>query len=855
MFASLRRQWKRFVGPSSASVSSPQRFALRFHEFRSLLKANHEVLDIIAEIQRRLEAQGNLGLDFLRSRHIEASAKVYLMIRSLNRISGDRYRQLGPILHEICGRIEAAFGEQGQASGRRMLLPLAQVEPGMEHLCGGKAANLGVALREGLPVPAGLVITTEAFRTYMKESGLGGQVRELLMLQEGDSFAARDQLEREIGERFLAHPPSPDLGGQIEQAALELALAQGAERLSFRSSAVGEDSGSSFAGLYHSELAVEPGDALKAWCQVLASLYSARAVAFRQSRGLTDFDAEMAVLVQVMVQPTVSGVIYTTDPLAGGQGPLLVSAVPGLGQSLVDGSLDPDLYEVDGAKVRPRQLGRREQCLVSGPRGLVWEPLPTGANDLPLLSELQLWRLAELGRQLQERFGCPQDVEWAIDPAGEIWILQSRPLAVLAAPHTTIETERSPLFAGGQTAQPGAAAGPVHLVRNPNDLTTFPPGAVLVARHSWPAVAALLPTASALVTEVGGIAGHLASMTREFGVPAIVGATGATGALVSGQEVTVDASACQIFAGRVEELLAQYAATVAGRGQVTAVPLWLGAVPYLVRLNLTDPQSAQFKPENCRTLHDLIRFMHEKSFQEMFRLGDEVGASGDGNARRMNVQVPFELWVVDLGGGLAEDTGPRPGPEQVVSVPGKAFLDGLTDPAVDWKNPRPVSLTGLASVMSANLLNPPQSGERAMGQRAYFIVGRDYVNFNCRVGYHFTAVDSFCGPILDDNYVSFRFHGGAATEDRRHLRARLVERILTEMGFVCEVNGDAVSAFLKKHSQEQTAQILARLGILVLFTRQMDMLMTGPQMVDWLARAFAEGNYNLDPSAGAGSGS
>lgn len=165
---------------------------------------------------------------------------------------------------------------------------------------------------------------------------------------------------------------------------------------------------------------------------------------------------------------------------------------------------------------------------------------------------------------------------------------------------------------------------------------------------------------------------------------------------------------------------------------------------------------------------------------------------------------------------------------------------------MDWNRPRPVSLKGLASVFSASLLTPPRDGKvRDMGQRAYAIVSAEYLNFNCRVGYHFTALDSFVGAQQNDNYISFRFHGGAATEDRRQLRAELIERLLTDLGFSVERTGDQVSAFLKKYPAPQMLELLEELGRLILFTRQMDMLMSGRPMVEWLAQAYAAKNYNL----------
>ena len=154
------------------------------------------------ENQQRLDEQGTLGLDFLRSRYIGASTKVYLMVRSLNRISNDRYLQLAPTFHEICRQVEALLVGGSPATARQMLITLSGVEAGMEHLCGGKAATLAVVSREGLSVPPGFVISTELFRTYMEESGLGGELRQLLMLREDNSFKSLEHLEAQIDDLY-----------------------------------------------------------------------------------------------------------------------------------------------------------------------------------------------------------------------------------------------------------------------------------------------------------------------------------------------------------------------------------------------------------------------------------------------------------------------------------------------------------------------------------------------------------------------------------------------------------------------------------------------------------------------------
>ena len=690
---------------------------MRFREFKYLLRANNEVLAIIAEIEQQLAEGGQVGLDFLRSRYIAASAKVYKMIRHLNYISGGRYPQLAGSFHRIRAEIDQILEEGGGSRSGVLVLPLAELEPGEAHMAGSKAANLAELSRAGLPVPEGFVVTTEAFRRFMEFSGLGGQLRQAVMILEGSELKEVEDFSRLLQQKILDAPLPPELEKELLAASQRLGVLGARGLISLRSSAVGEDTQSSFAGLYRSMLGVPPAEAVQAYRSVVAALYSPEAVIYRRRRGLLDQDAEMAVLVQAMVEPTASGVMYTTDPLGGGKGPLLISAVRGLGQGLVEGSVDPDLYRLE--RSHPPLLldfcpGGQSESLELEARGLSRQSLDAAGREAPPLSEGQALELARLGLELEERFACPQDVEWALAANGRLVILQSRPLQVLAARSAeTIAPSVEPLLSGGQTARPGAGAGPAFVVRPDTDLKDFPTGGVLVATSSSPALAAALPRAAALVTDVGGVAGHLASLAREMGVPALVGIGEATKLIATGQEITVDAGGRRVYLGRVDELTGPEPSAALCRPRPAPIPYWHQAAGLITKLNLTDPHSPRFTAARCATFHDIIRYVHEMSFKEMFRLGDEVGREPGGGALRLEAVLPFELCFIDLGEGLATGAGPNLKPEQVVSAPGAALLRGLMDPAVDWNRPRPVSLKGLASVFSASLLTPPRTARCA----------------------------------------------------------------------------------------------------------------------------------------------
>ena len=849
----LKRALNSLRGRQPATGPEFVQLKLRFNEFKYLLRANNDVLEIISEIQTRLDGNGYLGVDFLRSRYIAASAKVFLMIRHMNQITGGRYQSLLAPFNEIRLTVDDLLAAHAGSETPQPILPLESVLPGMEHLSGAKAASLARLRREGLPVPPGLVISTAVFRRIMDESGLDAKLRKWAMAAEGQDWESLDQFSRRIAGEFEQLKLPEDLERELVDRAVELSKANGGASLAVRSSALGEDAHASFAGLYQSSLGVAPEDTPKACRRVMASLFTTQALAHRCRQGLADADAdaEMAVLVQVMVTPATSGVLYTRDPLGGEDDRMLVSAVPGLGLGLGNGTIDADVYAVrlgDRPEVSVRNLGQRNHCLELGPAGPKRRELGHSEATQQILRTDAIIELVRLGERLQALLDGPLDVEWVRDREGCFWIVQARPLSVLewGGAGARVRVRAPVLLSGGQTARPGAGAGPVFLVKGPESMAAFPAGGVLVARESSPSLASLLPAAAALITEVGGVAGHLAALAREYGVPALLGVRGALSRLPAGEVVTVDALGRKVYSGRVGALLDQNVTVRRARSAGQAEPNWLMAAHFISRLNLTDPRAPEFNPRGCRSFHDMIRFMHEMSFQEMFNLGDEVGRTAGAQARRLDAHLPFEVWFIDLGGGLEADGAERLEPRGVISGPGAAFLGGILDPRVNGNGPRPLSVKGLASVFSGSLLTPPKTGhEREIGNRAYAVVGANYLNFNCRVGYHFTALDCYSGTQINDNYIGFRFHGGAATEDRRSLRAQMVERILEGLEFVVERNGDAVSAFLKKRSAEEIGTVLAEMGRLILFTRQMDMLMDGPEMVEWFATAFAKGNYGL----------
>jgi pyruvate,water dikinase len=353
--------------------------------------------------------------------------------------------------------------------------------------------------------------------------------------------------------------------------------------------------------------------------------------------------------------------------------------------------------------------------------------------------------------------------------------------------------------------------------------------------------------ASAILTEAGSVTGHMASLAREFNLPTLLNLPGALTLASPGTSVTVDADTGRVYRGTVEALL-EMSSRRPHRITETQMHKWLQAISALiVPLNLTDPDSSNFSPAACRTVHDIMRLVHEVGYREMFQISD-LATDRMGLSVRLDADLPLDLYVIDLGGGLAPEAAGRRriSGNHVVSAPFRALLTGMTCEALTRRPPAPVNLNGFLSVFSRQMLSPPTTLTERFGEKSYAIVSDQYLNFSSRVGYHFSILDTFAGPENAKNYIHFEFKGGAADDLRRNRRARLIQQVLTTMGFWTRVRGDRVQARFGKHPSERILDALDHLGRLVMYTRQMDMLMTDEAAVERLAGCFLAGDYALE---------
>ncbi len=857
MYQSLRN--RRGQPQSSSQSEMNELFRFRYTLFKELLSANSELLTLLSDIDEKLKGEQVFGFSYIKNQVNKSLQHAFQMVKSLNVMSGSKYRGLYSSLEQINNTIKNITDEHSidHAPGNAVAYTHISLEDA--DWAGGKNANLGEILNKiGIPVPRGFAITTRAFHTFFDYNDLKDEIinqKNVIYVNEIEQLT---KLSDETIKLIRSKPMPPELAQDIANACKEIWGGKSDVLLALRSSAVGEDGDLSYAGQYLTMLGVRFPELNEAYKAVIASLYSARSLSYRSSKGVLDEHLAMAVACLEMVDSRASGVLYTRHPYNIVDEDILINAVWGLGPYAVDGMIIPDSYSVGKEEphdILKKTISTKAVQLKLNPEGGVEEkPVPEAEQNMACLTDAQIRQLAGYGAALEEHYNCPQDVEWALTPENELLILQSRPLKI-ENPKNFCLLEAAPiagydlLLNECDIAAQGVACGPAVHVNRLEDLAEFPEDGVLIAHHSSPEYVTVMRTCSAIVVEAGSVSGHMAALAREFDVPTLISPEAAMGLIQPGSIITVDAYAGRVYAGQVEELLKAISKNSNREAHMKGTPVYeqlQRIAKHIVPLNLTNPAAPEFTPEHCSTLHDLARFCHEQSYKEMFQISD-LASKLHGWSLKLDAALPMDIHLIDLGAGLSEAVQPdwqTVRLEHINSAPFRALISGMLNEDVHGHEPRPVNLGGLLSVMMEQSLSPGHVGER-FGDRSYAIIADKYLNFSSRVGYHYSVVDAYCGDTVNKNYVTFTFKGGAADSVRKNRRVRAISLILGREGFKVNVKMDKVDARIQKYPKSFIELKIDMLGRLLIFTRQLDMLMTTEQSVQWAAENFLAGNYKL----------
>lgn len=798
---------------------------LVFDDFRNVLSSNGEALDVIADMSQKMSGDYLFDDVYVRKSSEQALNKVAESIDAFKRLSGGRYDLKAPFA-SIERAIRRVAHEKGAGGMGALVLKYDEISWEKSSDVGGKGYNLARVSQSGeFGVPDGFVITVHAFQSFMRHNRLEN------ILETDGSPEMRSAARRAIVEGSLP----PDVSNALDASINSLKTSCPAPcSLAVRSSANEEDGEYSFAGQFDTILNVPAElEALSsAYKKVIASLYSERSIAYQRELGYPLDSIQMAVVCLKMVSASKSGVAYTAQA-SGIPDSIVINAVWGIGKLLVEGGADYDSYTITRKpfQIVQSQIATKTVTLtLSEGAGISENATPSELQNAPCLNEEEALSIARASIALEKMFRAPQDIEWAFDGKGVLHILQSRPLKV-PAPSSSLDVEspsgtvrgRVIMEGTGVVVQPGITAGKVFVLSDVRDLESIPHGAILVSRNDSPQFIVAMHRIAAILTDRGSPTGHMAALCREFRLPAVVNSGRATNILSHGEEITLHADAeggYKVYAGIDTELLQRGSEHRLEVERLYEYRLKRSIMRYVVPLHLVNPLIDDFRPEKCETLHDILRFIHEKSVQELILAASKAEKSA--KPRDLALSVPISMKVIDIGGGIVDrDTSSTSVKlEDIVSEPLRATIEGMTKEGL-WKL-QPANM-GVSDFMSSMMRTDDilHRGEEYLVNNIA-VISEEYMNLSLRLGYHFNLIDCYASEHAPHNHIYFRFFGGATEIAKRIRRVHMIETILNKSGFISDVKGDLIVARVSAIEKNEALHILKVIGSLVAFTKQLD---------------------------------
>ena len=480
------------------------------------------------------------------------------------------------------------------------------------NLVGGKSSSLGeLTTSTGVPVPYGYATTAHAYRYFMDVTGQNKKIHELLQgLSDVEDSVELHEVCTKIRESIVSAEMPEDLATAIGDAYEELSKKVNEENpyVAVRSSATAEDlPDASFAGQQDTYLNVTGRDmVIRKVKECYASTFTDRAVYYRAKKNFDHENVALSAAVQMMADSKVAGVMFTVNIANGDDKSIMIEGSWGLGEYVVQGTVTPDNFIInkEDLTIASRHINEKAIELVRKPGGDVEErKVPEDLAKAQALTDEQVVQLATYAKAIEKHYGCYMDMEWAVDHQNRVWILQARPETVWskknkekkAGNEVKLTTDHKVLVKG-LPASPGMATGKCHVITDPKDINEFQEGEVLVTTMTSPDWVPAMKKAIAIVTDAGGMTCHASIVSRELGIPCVVGTKSrsveATKELKSGQDITIDAQNGVVYDGIVADLVKKDEPQQAQGAAQTVVAEYFAPTGTGVMMNLGDPDLA-----------------------------------------------------------------------------------------------------------------------------------------------------------------------------------------------------------------------------------------------------------------------
>ncbi len=834
----------------------------KYESFKALLEYDKAAHEFMASLEDIYYTQKRCDFQAVVKTYEQFAATVLQMVEELLIMCPSDYWSLKDYFKKFDFYIKFMLAPQEFDLSPPFTIKLDKISLHSEAVAGKKAFSLSCLNNDlHLPVPTGFVITTNAFHYFVEYNQLRKPINEKLADLDVLNSSSLEQTSMEIEELILNAIVPENIDVAVTDALNSLELCDKIDfRVALRSSAVKEDGNASFAGQYKTLLNIDKKQILKGYKQIIASKYSAQALFYRISHGILDDETPMAVLVLEMVDSKTSGVMYTRDIEESFSENLLIHSVWGQGGLLVEGEVTPDVIRVskkDSVKIVSTKISAKLNQMILSPKiQTLTIEADKAKKNLLSLDEPSALTLARWGVSLESHFNQPQDIEWCQDQSGNLFILQSRPLNIhgetddnsikqgqISRDRLTNDIVNKVICSGGETVCAGSGSGHIYRLENLSQINHIPDGSVLVVRHALPQFVIAINKMAAIIIHTGSRASHFSSIAREYGVPAIVNISKGFDALAQGSLVTVDAGKGIVYDGLAAPLIEH---TRPEKEDIFSKSSFMVKLKYVMnfaaKLKLTDPESDSFKPDACRSLHDIIRFSHETALREMFSIGHRKGGRKKG-AKKLILNIPMLFYVLDVGSGINNNQKNTKilKSDDIASIPMQAVLKGLLHPGICWSETNHFDWEEYDRIVMAGGIISADSSMFG----SYAVLSKEYLNVNFRFGYHFVILDTICSPSREDNYILFRFSGGGGTPEGRTIRASFIKGILTRLGFMVQIKSDLIDAEFKHGSLKTMEKTLDMIGRLLGATKLMDMYLKKELDMEFLIDDFMNGRYDF----------
>jgi pyruvate,water dikinase len=474
------------------------------------------------------------------------------------------------------------------------ILPFSKIDKHDTPLVGGKGANLGEMTKVGLPVPPGFAITVPAYDAFLRENNLADRIYKTLTTINYSNNSELEAASHTIRNLILKAKIPNYISRDIISHYKKLSGVFSNALVAVRSSATAEDMpGTSFAGQQITFLNVKgEANVCENVKECWASLFTGRSIYYRYINKLAHDKVKISVVVQKMIQSEVSGVMFSIDPVSNQKDRIIIESVWGLGEMIVQGSVIPDKYVVqkETFSILSKEISDQSIELIKVNGENKEKHVPKNQIDKQKITDADIIALAKISDKLQKHYYFPQDSEWAKEK-GKLYLIQTRPVTTLSTKSKTIQIENSnkeykvadvPILVGSP-ASPGSAAGPVKIIRSPKEIDKVKPGDVLVAPMTSPDLVPAMKRSAAIVTDEGGQTSHAAIVSRELGIPCVVGTREATKQLHDGEIISVNGSTGEVFMGSNVQKIATAKEVYADSDIKTATKVYV---------NLAEPELA-----------------------------------------------------------------------------------------------------------------------------------------------------------------------------------------------------------------------------------------------------------------------